>query len=207
MTASSGTPKNQPLTEDALAAVTGGGTYTGTDGVDQQAGSQGADNYNLGGGDDVLSLRQGDDYAEGGAGNDAMGGDEGADTMRGQTGNDYLEGRADGDQLYGDEGHDTLDGGKGDDFARGGMGDDTYRWHPIFDGNDTFYGDAGNNTVLLTYPGAFEQLGDALQIKIDGGVEGRWEDGALVFDYPVSGTVTVNGVTLTFHGVQRIADL
>jgi Ca2+-binding RTX toxin-like protein len=206
MTARTSNPNAQPVADDALAAVSGG-TYTGTDGVDKQAGSQGNDHYDMRGGDDFVSLRQGDDFATGGAGNDAMGGDEGADTMRGNTGNDYLEGRADGDHLYGDEGHDTLDGGKGDDYARGGSGDDTYRWHPVFDGNDTFYGDAGNNTILLTYPGAFEHLGDALKISIDGGVEGRWENGALVFDYPVTGTITLNGSTLTFNGVQRIAGL
>jgi Ca2+-binding RTX toxin-like protein len=157
----------------------GGGTYTGTDGVDKQAGSQGNDHYDMRGGDDFVSLRQGDDFALGGAGNDFMGGDEGADTLRGQTGNDYLEGRADGDHLYGDEGNDTLDGGTGKRLRPGPARATT----PIAGtrspaGTTSSLGDAGNNTILLTHPGAFQQFGDALQIKVDGGVEGRWEAGA-----------------------------
>jgi Ca2+-binding RTX toxin-like protein len=207
MTASTETPNTRPLPEKALDGVSGGATYRGTDGVEKWSGSAASETYELRGGDDFLSLKEGNDFAHGGAGNDMIKGDEGADTLRGGTGHDYLEGKADGDHLYGDEGNDTLDGGRGDDYARGGQGDDTYRWHPVFDGNDSFFGDGGNNTILLTYPGAFEMLGDTLKISIDGGVEGRWENGALVFDYPVTGTITLNGSTLTFAGVQRIADL
>lgn len=201
------TPMSQPLQEEALSEVSGAEILTGNDGVQKWGGSDGNDIIDVRGCNDFLSLGGGNDAGYGGAGNDMMSGDSGDDLLRGGTGHDWLQGKADHAQLYADEGNDTLDGGKGEDFAQGGAGDDTYRWHPIHDGNDTFYGAAGSNTILLTHPGAFEQFGSALEIRIDQGMDGRWENGALVFDHPVSGTLTFNGTTLTFTGVQRIADL
>jgi hypothetical protein len=51
------------------------------------------------------------------------------------------------------------------------------------------------NSIVLTHPGGFEELEGRLEIRTDQGVQGRWEDGALVFDFPVSGTITVGGST------------
>lgn len=91
------------------------------------------------------------------------------------------------------------------DTVYGRVGDDTYAWSPVSAGNDVFHGGPGNNTILVNYVDALRY--PEMEIRIDGGESGRWVDGDLVFDRPVSATITLGNNILTFYDVQRIIDL
>jgi Ca2+-binding RTX toxin-like protein len=78
------------------APAAGGGTRTGTGGVDTLDGADG---------DDVLSGRGGADTLTGGAGNDSLQGDDG---------NDVIDGGAGDDSLQGNHGNNTYRFGRGD---------------------------------------------------------------------------------------------
>ena len=71
----------------------------------------------------------------------------GSDTIYGGPGLDTLYGQAGHDVLYGGEGGDTLIGGAGDDLYYGEGGNDKFRQDTGPDGNDTFDGGIGIDTV------------------------------------------------------------
>jgi Ca2+-binding RTX toxin-like protein len=64
------------------------------------------------------------------------------DAPNGGAGDDYIETRGGNDVLTGGAGNDWLVGGENDDTLIGGPGDDVLR------GDDTFYGDGGNDTYI-----------------------------------------------------------
>ena len=72
------------------------------------------------------------------AGNDSLYGGPGLDTLYGQAGNDTL---------YGGDGGDTMIGGPGDDFYYGEGGNDKFKQDAGLDGNDSFDGGTGIDTV------------------------------------------------------------
>ncbi|HEX2591359.1 MAG TPA: cadherin-like domain-containing protein [Rhizomicrobium sp.] len=105
---------------------TGGGTATVTitiDGVD---------------GNDVTTGTGGNDRYDGGDGNDTLGGGAGDDTLLGGKGDDQLDGGT---------GNDNLRGGSGDDIVHGG--DDNDILNGKNPGNDSFYGDDGNDVLTF----------------------------------------------------------
>jgi len=117
------------------------------------------------------------------------------DRLMGKSGNDTLYGGAGNDELYGadkpggdleDEvGNDTLIGGAGDDLLSGGAGDDVL---DATQGDDTLDGGTGTDIGLLTATDL--PLADFAfsGVSVTGG--------------SASGTVEVEGRTLTFSGIE-----
>ena len=78
-------------------------------------------------------------------------GGNGHDTITGNSGNDMLLGGPGGsDVINGGAGNDTLDGGNGNDQLHGGDGDDTFLIGLSSYDEDRFYGEAGNDRILVT---------------------------------------------------------
>jgi Ca2+-binding RTX toxin-like protein len=108
--------------------------------------------------DNLLTGQSGDDVAQGNAGNDMIttaGGSDmlfggaGDDTIIAGAGNDMAYGEDGKDNIFGGDGNDMIDAGAGNDIAMGGAGDDLFI-ASINDGNDTYYGDAGIDTLDMS---------------------------------------------------------
>jgi Ca2+-binding RTX toxin-like protein len=189
------------LSEAELAAVAGGNhSLRGTAGADSMEGSWGDDTLQGRGGHDTLFGSAGNDLLDGGDGNDNLGGGLGDNTLQGGAGADVLSGGMGRDVLDGGSGNDLIWGNFGEHTAYGGEGDDTFVWCPGFGetGNAVFHGEEGSNTIRVN----FALDGAGYQLESD--VAWRIENGAIVFDGPASGTLTVNGLTLTFSDVGTI---
>ncbi|WP_426959789.1 calcium-binding protein [Muricoccus radiodurans] len=177
------TSKPIPLDPAALDAVTGGAVTIGGSGADRIVGTGGADLLLGNGGDDAIAGGAGNDQIEGGGGRDV---------------------------LQGDAGDDRLSGGTGDrvgDIAFGGDGNDTYTWSPG-DGNDSFRGMAGQDTLSLPTL-SLGQLQSALQVSGTGlhmQVSGNVVSFTNASGQPASfgGTINLGGETLTFSEIERI---
>ena len=100
----------------------------------------------------------GDDLISGAEGNDLLQGNAGRDTIMAGAGDDDVFGGDGADMIFGDAGADRILAGEGDDFITPGAGNDT-----VFagggkdlivaaagDGNDTYYGDAGIDTLDMS---------------------------------------------------------
>ena len=178
--------------EDSIDGGTGNDTIFG-----------GADNDTLLGqlGDDNLSGGDGDDNLQDGFGLNTLHGDEGNDVLSGtgflygDVGNDTLNGGytttvqafgGTGDdaiyaygELYGELGSDYLGAGDGS-TARGGDGNDQlFGWAPYgwYDGQQSLYGEAGNDTISAN-------SGDDY---LDGGDGNDWLDGGWGNDFLIGG--------------------
>ena len=90
-----------------------------------------------GAGDDTLTGGNGADQLEGGDGNDEIAGAEGDDVLVGNAGSDTIRGNAGGDVVHGGDGNDFVGGGT----AIGIFG--------VADGEDSVYGDGGEDTFVL----------------------------------------------------------
>jgi Ca2+-binding RTX toxin-like protein len=101
------------------------------------------------GGDDVALGNGGSDMLSTAGGNDALFGGAGDDTMFGGAGDDMVYGEEGNDRIFAGDGIDMIKGGAGDDIAMGGAGDDIFITSPN-DGNDTYYGDAGIDTLDMS---------------------------------------------------------
>ena len=132
---------------------TGGGTGTGTppatptpltligDATDNLLVGQGGDDVALGNaGNDMLTTANGNDALFGGAGDDTLFAGSGDDMVYGEEGND---------RIFAGDGNDMIKGGGGEDIAMGGAGNDTFITAPN-DGNDSYYGDAGIDTLDMS---------------------------------------------------------
>jgi Ca2+-binding RTX toxin-like protein len=134
------------------------------------------------------------------------------ETLIGGDGADHMEGR---------DGNDIMFGGYGDnadDVAFGQDGNDAFLWGATSeDGNDTFHGGEGNDTLLLGgvsnihggwLAGEFSiELKDSMGMPVDPGtIEAMFDaDGNLNLPDNYSGTITANGHTLDFTGVEKIS--
>jgi 3-phytase/alkaline phosphatase D len=112
----------------------------GTSGNDHLDGTNAADVVIGGAGNDVLKGLGGNDYLDGGKGKDNVAGGSGDDRVFGRDGND---------KLNGGDGADQIEGGAGNDVASGGGGNDVFIATPQ-DGNDSYSGDAGTDTLDLS---------------------------------------------------------
>ena len=73
-------------------------------------------------------------------------GGAGNDDVLGGEGNDMLYGDAGSDRIFGDGGDDLINAGAGNDTAYGGGGDDMFVAE-AGDGDDSYHGDAGGDTL------------------------------------------------------------
>ncbi|EAS51309.1 putative hemolysin-type calcium-binding peroxidase protein [Aurantimonas manganoxydans SI85-9A1] len=144
--------------DDALAPVppvVSGLAVTGTAAADVMMGGAEADVLSGGDGDDIILGGFGDDTLMGGSGSDLIKGDAGRDMIFGGAGDDVVLGGADNDMIFGDAGDDRMFGDDGDDMLEGGGGFDTVyggAGNDRFiarqgDGDDIYWGDAGNDTL------------------------------------------------------------
>ena len=101
------------------------------------------------GGSDVIFGGAGRDILTAGNGADLIDGEDGDDTITAGGGNDMVFGGKGADRILAGEGDDIVDGGEGDDVAFGGGGDDTFIAN-INDGNDRYFGDAGNDSLDMS---------------------------------------------------------
>lgn len=122
---------------DALMGAAGNDTILGGAGTDILVGQAGSDILRGEDGDDVVTGGDGDDFINAGLGDDEMHAGEGKDIVFGGAGSD---------QIFAGAGNDVVEGGAGDDRIWGGDGDDTVI-ATLNDGNDTYYGDAGIDTL------------------------------------------------------------
>jgi Ca2+-binding RTX toxin-like protein len=152
----------------------------------------------------------------GGAGNDTLMGGTNGDKLMGSatwgtgsdgssqpvnSGNDVLDGGAGTDELHGGDGDDHIRMGTGDwDRAFGGDGNDVFWWRPG-DGNDEVHGGAGADGMVLQSV-SVDQVVAGLQMY-----QGSYTvvDNAIVFNGSANGQVTINGETIRFYGLERIA--
>ncbi len=122
---------------DALMGAAGNDTILGGAGTDILVGQAGSDILRGEDGDDVVTGGDGDDFINAGLGDDEVHAGEGKDIVFGGAGSD---------QIFAGAGNDVVEGGAGDDRIWGGDGDDTVI-ATLNDGNDTYYGEAGINTL------------------------------------------------------------
>lgn len=122
---------------DALMGAAGNDTILGGAGTDILVGQAGADILRGEDGDDVVTGGDGDDFINAGLGDDEVHAGEGKDIVFGGAGSD---------QIFAGAGNDVVEGGAGDDRIWGGDGDDTVI-ATANDGNDTYYGEAGIDTL------------------------------------------------------------
>ena len=123
--------------------------YVGTAGNDFLGGGAGDDSLFGFDGDDTLTGGSGDDTLVGDAGNDLLLGDAGRDRILAGAGDDRVFGGAGRDTIFGDDGDDVIFGDGGDDAIEGGNGNDTF-FASVGDGNDTYGGGAGIDTLDMT---------------------------------------------------------
>ncbi len=122
---------------------TSGGIDVGSDG-DQDMTTAGVDVVRVYGkdADDVIDATL---YT--GGGKLYLYGGNGVDTLYGSAATDWLYGDADADTLYGAAGNDIMYGGAGDDTYYGEAGNDKFFQEATVDGNDTFFGGDGKDTL------------------------------------------------------------
>lgn len=144
--------------DDVVTPPSSGATRTGTAQADVLTGSEGDDNIVAFAGDDVvmgnggadaISLADGDDFVTGGDGRDVIFAGAGNDQVFGGTEADTIFGDAGADRIFGDAGNDMINGGVDNDTVFGGDGDDLIVAE-VGDGNDVYYGDAGNDTLDMS---------------------------------------------------------
>lgn len=206
--------KSEPrkISPEALKGVSGGNNpFQNTGGgPGQNTRLNDFDNNQMGtGGNDTIHAMGGNDTVNGGAGNDWIEGGSGNDWIVGGAGADEIHGDQAGDQWNG--GSDGLDGGAGDNAADrvyAGGGDDSYQWRPG-DGNDTFWGEAGTDTLVLNNV-SLQQFQSGLNLHQWGLTprdegNGYWSfrdaNGNVA---EISGTFSINGQTVTFYGTEFI---
>ncbi|OUR75450.1 hypothetical protein A9Q83_18735 [Alphaproteobacteria bacterium 46_93_T64] len=213
-------PVDDPsLLGSANVLGTSGDDKAGSDG--DLIGSDGADDIIYGlQGDDKLDGKQGEDILVGGEGSDTLEGGDDADSLFGGSGDDVLYGDkisgsspdandtligGDGaDKLYGGSGDDILFGGDGDDEVYGNDGSDTFHFAGD-EGNDKFYGGDGggwSDTIVLSDGMPTGSIGDWL--TLDTGSVQSSSSGEVFLSDDASGTITIDGVELTFEGVEKI---
>ncbi|MBC2775052.1 calcium-binding protein [Rhizobium sp. AQ_MP] len=122
---------------DALLGAGGNDTILGGAGTDVLVGQAGSDILRGEDGDDVITGGDGDDFINAGLGDDEVHAGEGKDIVFGGAGSD---------QIFAGAGNDTIEGGAGDDRIWAGDGNDTVI-ATANDGNDTYYGEAGIDTL------------------------------------------------------------
>lgn len=122
---------------DTLLGAGGNDTILGGAGTDILVGQAGADILRGEDGDDVVTGGDGDDFINAGLGDDEVHAGEGKDIVFGGAGSD---------QIFAGAGNDTIEGGAGDDRIWAGDGNDTVI-ATANDGNDTYYGEAGIDTL------------------------------------------------------------
>ncbi|MBU8545467.1 MULTISPECIES: hypothetical protein [Roseomonadaceae] len=189
-----------------------------------QAGDE-DDSIELTANNDTIFANLGNDFVDGGDGDDVLIGD-GVNSgivfrhdqvgHNGAPGQDKLYGGDGADTLYGDTetqshigGDDTLMGGHQDhaaDLAFGGGGNDDYHWRPG-DGNDTFHGGEGRDTLLLLSMWQYSITNftspQGASLVHRGGDEWGMVDGngnPITF----SGSLMVGTETLTFTDIETI---
>jgi Ca2+-binding RTX toxin-like protein len=141
----------QTATPSSTASVNMVGTadadaMIGDSGDDAMSGAAGDDVIIGQDGNDALMGGDGDDLMKGGDGNDTLIGNGDNDTLFGDDGDDMLFGNAGDDMLFGDDGNDVIEGGEGSDSVFAGEGDDIVL-AASGDGNDQYWGDAGQDTL------------------------------------------------------------
>lgn len=182
-------------------------------GADVVTGTYDPDTLRGGAGDDVLNGFFGDDFIVGGLGNDILIGGDGLDTLSfadpitGVTTGATVDLRITTAQNTGAQGTDTI---SGFEFLRGSAYDDNFNGSDDFNfildnlgGGDSFFGNGGNDELVIDRLGAF----DAKSITLDGGagddlifynscsVTGRANSGdgqSGTVDLGLSGTVITN---------------
>jgi Ca2+-binding RTX toxin-like protein len=122
---------------DVMIGAAGDDVLSGLGGDDLILGNDGADTLKAGAGDDLVKA---------GAGDDVVFGNDGNDDLFGGAGRDLITGDAGDDRLFGDAGDDALEGGVGTDIVYGGAGNDRII-ATVGDGNDTYFGDDGEDTL------------------------------------------------------------
>jgi Ca2+-binding RTX toxin-like protein len=122
---------------DVMVGAAGDDVFSGLDGDDVILGNDGGDTLKAGAGDDLVKA---------GAGDDVVFGNDGNDDLFGGAGRDLITGDAGDDRLFGDAGDDALEGGVGNDTVYGGAGNDRII-ATVGDGNDTYFGDAEEDTL------------------------------------------------------------
>ncbi|MEP3244255.1 MAG: cadherin domain-containing protein [Sneathiella sp.] len=109
-----------------------------------------------------------------------------------------------GTTLEGTSGNDVIVGSAGDDYITGGDGSDIY-YFDATSGNDTFIGGDGggwSDTIVLTDGMPTGNVSDWL--TLDSGTVEQSSDGAVFLSEDAVGTINVDGVELTFEGVEKI---
>jgi Ca2+-binding RTX toxin-like protein len=134
---------------------------------------------------DTLTGTSGDDSISGGAGDDSLNGALGNDTIDGGTGNDSLDGGAGVDLLHGGDGNDHL-------FALGEAG-------------GQFFGDGGDDTILIALQGSSAPGGSALLDGGDGSDQLTAEGGFQKHDvFTINGGAGDDGISL--FGASGVID-
>jgi Ca2+-binding RTX toxin-like protein len=153
--------------EDVVGNLAGKNTIVGS----------AAGNVLTGGNDvDVITGGAGDDRLDGRYGNDTLDGGPNDDTINGWYGNDKLLGKGENDTLYGDWDNDSLYGGPGTDNEYGYSGTDVFYEEGAANGNDTFHGEAGTDT--LSYAGRSAPVVVTIDAVANDGAAGE-QDNAL----------------------------
>lgn len=130
-------------------------------------------------------------------------------TLQGCEGNDVLYGGSGDDRLSRGTGDDILRGGLGSDVMEGGAGDDRVFWSPPSPegaGNpphDTATGGEGNDVLVLDVTEVSLEDVLAAMVLDPGSAVPVIQDGMISLA-GVSGTLTINGGSLTFSGFERL---
>lgn len=140
------TPPAAPATGAPIIGTADGDVLNGTANGETILARAGNDVAMGGAGADIIRGDEGDDFVMGEGGNDMIFAGSGNDDALGGEGNDMLYGDAGNDRLFGDAGNDLIDAGAGNDAAYGGEGNDMFV-AAAGDGDDTFYGDTGVDTL------------------------------------------------------------
>lgn len=154
----------------------------------------------------------------------------GGTSLSGTAGNDIITGSADHDMIAGGDGNDIIDGGDGRDYITGGAGDDSLIGGYWLAEDDTLIGGAGNDVFIWNsaYGNDEIQGGDGVDtvrvlsaITMNGLLAALSVDGAMFLVRHVSdnritftdrdgnpasfsGTLSINGATLRFSGIEAI---
>jgi Ca2+-binding RTX toxin-like protein len=153
------------------------------------------------GGDDVAFGKGNDDLVSTGAGDDFVNGGAGDDSLMAGAGDDMVYGEDGRDIIMGAEGDDMITAGNGDDSAFGGSGDDMFV-AKASDGADSYYGDAGSDTLDMSSVMA------NIEVNLGTGITG-WAKVGSVTDtlYSVENIVTGAGNdTITASGSENVID-
>lgn len=140
------TPAADPSAGAPVAGTANADVLVGTASGEMIVAFAGNDVATGGAGNDIMRGDDGDDLLSGEAGNDMVFGGAGNDDLLGGAGNDMLYGDAGYDRVFGDAGDDMIQTGLGNDTAHGGSGNDMFIAEAS-DGDDVYYGDAGNDTL------------------------------------------------------------